>query len=210
MISLSGEEKGNLLKPLKHILRISRLLCHHRNANRVTIPVKSRFLVDSKSKQCVVLLKGHFSIVRKNDGLYLGTLKAPMIAGLLVSMPHLIISESDMDVCFLSSQDALDTIHSHGLWENFSHIMAFYIDILLVRDEMVFGYDSYKVVRNFILDISMNEELSEKINICDFITQRTNLSRSTVMNIISNLRKGGYIEIKNGRLMKLGRLPEKY
>ncbi|WNY81269.1 helix-turn-helix domain-containing protein [Cronobacter dublinensis] len=48
------------------------------------------------------------------------------------------------------------------------------------------------------------------INASQYITSTTNLSKSYVMKVIQELRKGGYIEIQRGRLFSIGKLPQKY
>lgn len=58
----------------------------------------------------------------------------------------------------------------------------------------------------------MNEDeaLSAYINVSDYILEKTRLSRSRVIKILGDLRIGGYIEINQGILIKINKLPEKY
>ncbi|MGK4720453.1 helix-turn-helix domain-containing protein, partial [Salmonella enterica] len=46
--------------------------------------------------------------------------------------------------------------------------------------------------------------------VLNFIKRRTGISRSRTMKILSELKKGGYIQIDNGRLTALGKLPVAY
>ncbi|WP_337242198.1 helix-turn-helix domain-containing protein, partial [Proteus faecis] len=48
------------------------------------------------------------------------------------------------------------------------------------------------------------------INIYDYIQEYTNLARSTIIKILSDLKKGQYIVVEKGRLISLTNLPEKY
>ncbi|WP_237584635.1 helix-turn-helix domain-containing protein [Cronobacter muytjensii] len=48
------------------------------------------------------------------------------------------------------------------------------------------------------------------INASQYITSTTNLSKSYVMKVIQELRIGGYVEIQRGRLITIGKLPQKY
>ncbi|EKA2160415.1 helix-turn-helix domain-containing protein, partial [Salmonella enterica] len=50
----------------------------------------------------------------------------------------------------------------------------------------------------------------ESIIVLNFIQRRTGISRSRTMKILSELKKGGYIHIDNGRLTALGKLPVAY
>jgi len=54
------------------------------------------------------------------------------------------------------------------------------------------------------------EDLRLSVNACDYIQEKTHLSRSRVMKILSDLKTGDYIEIDRGILMKINRLPDNY
>jgi DNA-binding IclR family transcriptional regulator len=43
-----------------------------------------------------------------------------------------------------------------------------------------------------------------------YIREKTQLSRSGVMRILADLKTGGFIEIDEGRLIKINKLPAKY
>ncbi|WP_416173619.1 helix-turn-helix domain-containing protein [Enterobacter kobei] len=43
-----------------------------------------------------------------------------------------------------------------------------------------------------------------------YIRNKTPLSRSGVMKILSSLKSGGYINIEQGKLISIGVLPKKY
>ncbi|MDC7841021.1 helix-turn-helix domain-containing protein, partial [Klebsiella pneumoniae] len=49
------------------------------------------------------------------------------------------------------------------------------------------------------------EAYRRQINALSFIQRRTNLSRSRVMSILAELRKGGYITVHRGVLEKITR-----
>ncbi|MCU6398542.1 helix-turn-helix domain-containing protein [Enterobacter quasiroggenkampii] len=54
------------------------------------------------------------------------------------------------------------------------------------------------------------EELRLSINASDYIQEKTHISRSRVMKILSDLKTVEYIEIKRGILTKIIKLPESY
>lgn len=43
-----------------------------------------------------------------------------------------------------------------------------------------------------------------------YIREKTHLSRSGVMRILADLKTGGFIEMEEGRLIKINKLPAKY
>ncbi len=68
------------------------------------------------------------------------------------------------------------------------------------------GVDSYPMVRTLLTELAdYPEEYRRQINALSFIQRRTNLSRSRVMSILAELRKGGYITVHRGVLEKITR-----
>lgn len=59
-------------------------------------------------------------------------------------------------------------------------------------------------------NLGLSTGLPESIIVLNFIQRRTGISRSRTMKILSELKKGGYIHIDNGRLTALGKLPVAY
>ena len=55
-----------------------------------------------------------------------------------------------------------------------------------------------------------NEDLRLLTNACDYIQEKTLLSRSGIMKILSDLKQGGHIVIERGILLEIKKLPEKY
>ncbi|MEG2565997.1 MAG: helix-turn-helix domain-containing protein, partial [Acinetobacter sp.] len=70
---------------------------------------------------------------------------------------------------------------------------------------------AYEVIRVQLLEL-MNEPTEYKNNVsaAHYIRQKTGLSRSSIMKILAQLRKGNYIRIENGTLKEIYRLPHKY
>lgn len=71
----------------------------------------------------------------------------------------------------------------------------------------------YSVIRNMIYRYTIknsNNTLQEQ-NITTFILQRTQLSRSYIFKVISELKSGGYITIEKGKLISINKnIPERY
>lgn len=72
---------------------------------------------------------------------------------------------------------------------------------------------SYTVIRAMVYRFNELSELNLHINesLVEFITRRSNLSKSYVFKIISELKKGGYITVEGGRLISIDiPLPAEY
>jgi len=73
--------------------------------------------------------------------------------------------------------------------------------VLSMREQELMGVDSYLMVRTLLMELAgYPEAYRRKINVLNFILRRTNLSRSRIMSILSELRKGDYITIHRGVL----------
>jgi DNA-binding IscR family transcriptional regulator len=55
------------------------------------------------------------------------------------------------------------------------------------------------------------EENRLRVSMLEYIQDRTHLSRSSILNVLSALKKGGYIEFaRGGYLQNMTALPEKF
>ncbi|CDL35783.1 FIG00510151: hypothetical protein [Enterobacter hormaechei] len=79
------------------------------------------------------------------------------------------------------------------------------------RDDVLVARSAYSVVREFLYEINdLTVHQQRDINVYDYIQEYTNLARSTIIKILSDLKKGQYIVVEKGRLLNLTALPEKY
>lgn len=83
--------------------------------------------------------------------------------------------------------------------------------MLSKRDDVLVARSGYSVVREFLYEINdLIVQQQRDINVYDYIQEYTNLARSTIIKILSDLKKGQYIVVEKGRLLNLTALPEKY
>lgn len=102
-------------------------------------------------------------------------------------------------------------IGEKNLWPQFSQILVWYIGLLSKRDDILVARSAYSVVREFLLEI--NELIiyqNRDVNVYDYIQEYTNLARSTIIKILSDLKKGHYIVVEIGKLKNITSLPERY
>jgi CRP-like cAMP-binding protein len=90
-----------------------------------------------------------------------------------------------------------------------SFMVVFMVDIHVERRSDS-GYHTIKpMLFRYLYRRTVNEDENE--GIANFIIRRTNLSRSYVYRVLSDLREGGYITVKKGKLISVDRrLPEDY
>lgn len=99
----------------------------------------------------------------------------------------------------------------NNLWPQLTKVLSWYICMLSKRDDVLVARSAYSVVREFLYEINdLIVHQQRDINVHDYIQEYTNLARSTIIKILSDLKKGQYIVVEKGRLLNLTALPEKY
>ncbi len=102
-------------------------------------------------------------------------------------------------------------IGEKDLWPALSNVLSWYICVMVKRDNVLVARNAYSVVREFLLEIHELITVHKRdINIYDYIQEYTNLARSTIIKILSDLKKGQYIVVEKGKLVSLNTLPERY
>lgn len=162
-----------------------------------------------------VLNKGTVSVYRSHDQLLLKHLKAPMIVGMnsLMNTNADFFYKANGEILFeiIPTLHVMSVIAEKNLWQDASYTYMYAIDKLLEAHRTSAGLSTYELIRtNLIALLAEKEELRLAVNASDYIQEKTHLSRSRVMKILSDLRLGGHIEMARGILTKINRLPEQY
>ncbi len=117
-----------------------------------------------------------------------------------------VFAETDLRGGWIGHQVAVEILNEKNLWQEMAHILAQRLMVLRMRSQEMVGVDSYPMVRTLLTELAdYPEEYRRQINALSFIQRRTNLSRSRVMSILAELRKGGYITVHRGVLEKITR-----
>ncbi|PLM90550.1 Crp/Fnr family transcriptional regulator, partial [Klebsiella variicola] len=100
----------------------------------------------------------------------------------------------------------------HNLWEEVTSLLAYHTSYLVYRDDLVLQQRTYSVIRNHLLEMMLlTAETRLRVSILEYIQDRTHLSRSSILNVLSALKKGGYIAFaRGGYLQSITSLPEKF
>lgn len=158
-----------------------------------------------------IVLEGWLELSHKENHVMLGGVNGPYILKLVpnaFSNNYVISSNSLFSYMICPRHLFYEHIEAHNLWRELYSILS-YSSLHLFQNFEVMNMNSlYDVVKYYLIKIQNDAEAMKKENVCNYITSRTGYSRSGVMTIIRELRKGGYIEIVNGRLLRINSLPQ--
>ena len=162
----------------------------------------------------ILLEEGVASVCFAENQLVISTVLAPALLGLIDNygvfngLPDIrhssLFAETDLSGRWIAHQAAVNILNEKNLWQEMAHILTQRLMVLSMRERELLGVDSYQMVRILLMELAVySETYRRQINVLRFIQRRTNLSRSRIMSILSELRKGGYIIIHRGVLMTI-------
>lgn len=196
-------------KPLAEIYRLSDIFNGYGNWCRAekntSIPTREGFV-------CIIR-GGLFSVLRKSDRLLIEKCSAPSILGIARNLNNKnyfrIQADAECHYQLIPFDKFLSEIDNHQCQPQLYKVLAWTIDLLCHREELLLGHNSYLMIKgNLVTLAAMDEFMRNKINVADYIVKRTNLSRSMVMKTLSQLRHDNYVEISKGKLTALRTLPD--
>ena len=201
------------IRPEQSIQRLTALL--QPIAEKMKVVPRKRMTWTHKNQPLLFLfLEGELSILRASDGLLIVTVYDPHLFGIAEMIQpvrgHLLRAESESTILRVDAQTAMQMFRDEGVWEDVASVLSYHTAYLFYRDALVVQQRTYSVIRNHLQEmILLPEETRMKISILDYIQERTHLSRSSVLNVLSALKNGHYIEFKRGGyLMSVSSLPE--
>jgi CRP-like cAMP-binding protein len=107
------------------------------------------------------------------------------------SRSHGLRAEIDSEILRIDSDIAMQLFGQHNMWEEVTRLLAYHTSYLVYRDDLVLQQRTYSVIRNHLLEmILLPEETRLRVSILEYIQDRTHLSRSSVLNVLSALKKG--------------------
>lgn len=176
---------------------------------------KKLHLINKGEKLSYVVMDGVITISRINDGLMLAALGSPVIFGVghFMQFKNIVIIETytSCKVGVLTSDEFEELITKHDLWKLLSLHLISTINLLFSISTFISHPSAYEKIRTQLLLLNDEpDEIKNSFTVANYIRRKTLLSRSGIMRILSELRQGGYIEMENGFLMKINKLPIKY
>lgn len=162
-----------------------------------------------------ILHEGIAALYRGRDNMLLSNVKAPLVIGLnllnTTNSDIYIQARGSIQYELLKRTDFADAIRTKNLWESLANTYMFNAQKFLEHNFMTSGVPTYEQVCNSLIALmNENDELRLTTNTCDYIQEKTLLSRSGIMKMLSDLKQGGHIDLQRGVLIAINKLPEKY
>lgn len=193
---------------------VSRFINNHDKQSEVLIystGMDSHPILDTDS--VIIVLEGTINLERKSDGIVVASLSGKNVIKLCYAEIYKNLQfTSDTSFSYMQYRrdDFFACIERNGLWKNLFHIMEYASMLLYSRMNMLMNSSVYDMVKYYLCKIESNPELKLKENICTYIILRTGYSRSAIMTVLNELKKGDYIQINRGKLTKINFLPAKF
>ncbi|POP41355.1 cytoplasmic protein [Superficieibacter electus] len=177
--------------------------------------------LEKEALRIVLLQEGICSFCHQKSQRQIGVVFAPSLLGLTDSYArsynvsewpqHYIVAETECTGYSILVSDFIKVADEQGLWHDIARILVQRLMAMSAREEEMIGVDSYLKVRTLLIEVwAYPENYRKQINILNFVQRRTNLSKSRIMKILSELKKGSYINIDSGKLIDLKKLPLAY
>lgn len=179
---------------------------------------KTRQVISLSSHQepmSIVFHDGLLAAYRNTDQLLLCYFEGPLLVGLNefsdLNNSFVYKAYSEVHYEIQPQKKVIEKIENGNLWRETAFSLMFGIKRLAEEYHNSAGLSTYDLIRiNLLALMEEEEELRLAINVSDYIQDKTRISRSRVMKILSDLRDGEFIEIRRGILLKVNKLPENY
>ncbi|GJL41830.1 TPA: helix-turn-helix domain-containing protein [Enterobacter chengduensis] len=164
---------------------------------------------------CYLILEGTIAIYRRSDDMMLSTARSPAVFGLAnltdIYFNDYIKTVSPCLIGTLTAERVNDIIQEKALWGLLSQQLMFVYSRLYNNVMPQGAPTAYEMIRQQLFTL-MEEDEGYRLSVTAerYIREKTQLSRSGVMRILADLKTGGFIEIEEGRLIKINKLPARY
>lgn len=182
---------------------------------KIIQPNRRLYFNSNNTNYCYFIMDGLMGVYSDKNDLMLGAVTPPSLYGLsrLVSQDidfYLkTITRSTIGKMPLELTEKL--ISEHNLWETVSKFILAQSGKLYTLHKQVTAPSAYEIVRTQLLMLMREKpDLRLRMTAELYIRNKTTLSRSRVMQVLSDLNKGGYIKLERGVLIDVYTIPEKY
>ena len=164
---------------------------------------------------CYLILEGTVAVYRKSDDMMLSTARAPAVFGLAnltdIYFNDCLMTFSPCLIGTLTTERLNDIIQEKALWGLLSKQIIFAYSRLYNNVMPQGAPTAYEMIRQQLVKL-MEEDRSYRLSVTAerYIREKTQLSRSGVMRILADLKTGGFIEMEEGRLITINKLPARY
>ncbi|HCM9594234.1 helix-turn-helix domain-containing protein [Enterobacter bugandensis] len=164
---------------------------------------------------CYLILEGTIAIYRTSDNMMLSTARSPALFGLAnltdIYFNDYLVTVSPCLIGSIPTEQVADIIKEKGLWGLLSRQLMFVYSRLYNNVMPQGAPTAYEMIRQQLIKLMEEDEgYRSSVTAERYIREKTQLSRSGVMRILADLKTGGFIEMEEGRLIKINKLPAKY
>ncbi|ELV2798030.1 helix-turn-helix domain-containing protein [Enterobacter ludwigii] len=166
-------------------------------------------------KICFILHEGSVGIYRGRDQLLISHTHAPILLGMNflaeANVDFILQARTPIRYEVIPVSHVKEIIERENLWEDAAYYYMFTIKRLMSAHNNSAGLSTYELIRlNLAALMDEDDSIRLSVSASDYIQEKTNLSRSRVMKILSDLKTGGYIDTHRGVLINIKSLPDKY
>ncbi|WP_140920321.1 helix-turn-helix domain-containing protein [Limnobaculum xujianqingii] len=178
----------------------------------VTIKKGSKYPITDR---VFCIQKGVFPVYMNREDRLLSYAEGPTIFGLAYlytpTIDHYIKTNKTSTILTLSIEEARRIIKEENLYESFICIQSHNVGLLFEMYERTITSSNYAFIRALLIDLDQSSNaVKESVTVASYIIKRSGLSRSYVMLVLSELRKGDYIHMEDGKLTGITSLPERF
>ncbi len=177
-------------------------------------PKGSRFVfILAGEHMCQFIRKGTISIENLENNLALGIASAPLSLGFTSALSEKLLLRAleECEVATVPLETVMERIEEKQLWEITARHMIIVTNKLFIQNEMAAAPTTYDMLCYQLQALAKeSESIRQQIAAYQYILDRTHLSRSSVMKMLAALKKGGYIELEQGKLIAIKHLPARF
>ncbi|WP_253383476.1 helix-turn-helix domain-containing protein [unidentified bacterial endosymbiont] len=174
---------------------------------------------DSMQERIYFLLDGAMigSVGEGEKKQNLGITTSPYILGLgQLGQTGLICDFESVAPCLLDSVEIdvfRKAVDDNNMWSDVVQIMLPALATLAVRASTSGLQSAYEIIRSYLIymELETSYAIKERYTVVKYMQTFSRLSRSMILKILAQLKIGGFIEMENGKLIKINKkLPEKF
>lgn len=180
------------------------------------VPAGTRlYLFKQGGPHCYLIRSGICKLHHGPDEILINTMYVPSIIGiggvLAANSALFLQTHTGAEIATVATQEIRQIIARLNLWELLSRHIYRVTNRFFMLSSYLNSPTAYEILRFQLLEL-MNEpaEFRDNTSAVQYIQQKTRLSRSSIMKILSQLKQGGFVKIENGILREICHLPLKY
>jgi CRP-like cAMP-binding protein len=162
---------------------------------------------------CHFVRKGSLLLARNEDAFSLGILSAPLALGLIVPLSeHLHLrTMTESEIATLPYERVIALVEEKQIWDLVAKHVMYMTNKIFIYNEMLTAPTSFDILRyQLLMLIQETDDVRASTSAYQYILDRTRLSRSSIMKMLAELKKGNYIQLENGKLIAIHHLPNRF